>query len=67
MSVPVASVTTESPDKQRIPCKDKRNKTSENLIKGQEIIQEPDNPSKSVKEDCIPDEETNNPKNTSTI
>ena len=32
------------------------------LIKGKEIIQEPDNPSKREKEDIIPDEEKQNPK-----
>ena len=32
------------------------------MIKGKEIIQEPDNPSKREKEDIIPDEENNNNK-----
>ena len=42
MSRPGASVTTVSQDKQRIPFKDKRKKTSKILIKGNETIQEPD-------------------------
>ena len=56
MSRPGASVTNVSPGKQHISCKDKRNKTSETLIKGKESIQQPDNPSKRAKEDSIPDE-----------
>ena len=55
MSRPGASVTTASPEKQRITCKYKRNKTSENLIKVKESIQEPENPSKRAKEDSITD------------
>ena len=56
MSGPLESVMTETPDKQRIPRKTKI-KTSENLIKGKETTQEPGNPSKTSKEDSIPDEE----------
>ena len=46
---PGASVTNAFPGKQSIPRKDKRNKTLENLIKGKEIIQESENPSKREK------------------
>ena len=53
---PGASVTTESPNKKRIPCKDKREKTLETLIRVKESIQEPDNPIKWAIEDIIPDE-----------
>ena len=42
-------VTTVFPDKQRFPCKIKRKKISETLIKGKESIQEPYNPSKRAK------------------
>ena len=44
-----ASVSSESPDKQCIPRKNKRKNTLDTLIKWREIIQEPDNPSKRVK------------------
>ena len=57
-----ASVSGESPYKQRIPCKNKRNNSLNTLIKRKEIIQEIYNPSKSSKEDIIPDLEKNNPK-----
>ena len=67
MSGPGSSVTTESPDKQRIPCKYKRKKTSKFFIKGKEIIQEPNNPSKREKENSITDEEKHNTRNTYTI
>ena len=56
MSRPGSSVETIPPDKQHIPHKYKRNKTSETLIKRKEIIQEPENPSKREKEDSIYDE-----------
>ena len=56
MSIHGASITTVSPDKERIPRKIKRNKVSENLIKVKESIQEPDNPSKRAKVDSIIDE-----------
>ena len=56
MSRPGESITTVSPDKQCIPHKYKKKKNSETLIKGKEIIQEPDNPSKREKEDSITDE-----------
>ena len=59
MSRPRASVTTKSPYKQRITCKNKR-KTSETLIKGKESSQYPDNPGKKAKDDSIPDEEKHN-------
>ena len=55
MSRPGASVMIVSPDKQRFPCKIKRKKILETLIKGRESIQEPDNPSKRAKEDIITD------------
>ena len=54
------SVSSVTPDKQRITCNNKRKKTSETLITGKEIIQESDNPSKRAKEDSIPDVENNN-------
>ena len=47
MSVHGESVSSVTPDKQRIPRKNKRKKTSDTFIKGKESIQEPDNPSKS--------------------
>ena len=62
-----ASVSIESPNKQRITHNNKRKNTPETLIKGRETIQVPDKPSKSAKEDSIPDVENNNNKNTSTI
>ena len=34
MAGPGASVTTESPDKQRIPCRDKSNKSFRNFDQG---------------------------------
>ena len=43
------SITTVSPDKERIPHKIKIKKNSETLIKVKESIQEPDNPSKREK------------------
>ena len=43
--------------KQHIPRKNKRKKTSETLITGKEIIQEPVNPGKRGKDDTIPDVE----------
>ena len=62
MSGPGASVTTESPEKQRITRMNRRKKTLDTLIKGKEIIQELYNPSKREKEDSIPDEEKHNKK-----
>ena len=58
MSRPGASLTNVLLDKQRISRKDKRKKTLETLIKGKEIIQESDNPSKRAEEDSIPDGKT---------
>ena len=58
-----ASVSSESRDKQRIPCRNKVNNTPDTFIKAKEIIQIPDNPSKSVKEDSTPDVENNNNNN----
>ena len=37
------------PEKDRIPCKDKKKKLSEILITGNDNPQEPDNPSKEAK------------------
>ena len=62
-----ASVSSEPPYKQRIPCKNKRKNTPETSIKGKESIQEPDNPIKRAKEDSISDVEKNPNKNTCTI
>ena len=56
MSKNGSSITTVSPDKERIPREIKRKKISETLIKVKESIQEPDNPIKRVKEDIIIDE-----------
>ena len=50
-------LTSVTPDKQRIPRKNKRKKTPYTYIKGKEVIQEPDNPSKRAKDDSIPDVE----------
>ena len=58
-----SSVSSESPDKQRITRKNKRKNTSEISIKVRESIQVPDNPSKKAKEDSTSDEK----KDTSTI
>ena len=57
-SIPVhgESITTVSPDKERIPFKDKKEKISENLITGNDTTQEPYNPSKKEKVDSIIDE-----------
>ena len=55
-----ASKTTVSPEKRRSPRKIKKNKNSEILMKGKEIIQEPDNPSKKEKVDSIIDERKQN-------
>ena len=52
-----ASVSSESPDKQRIPHKNKTKNTFDTSIKVKESIQEPENPSKRAKEDSIPDVE----------
>ena len=51
MSVHGASITTISPDKDRIPKKGEKKKLSEILIIGNEITQEPDNQSKKAKAD----------------
>ena len=51
MSVHGARITTAFPYKDRIPHKMKNNKLSEILITGNEITQEPDNPSKKAKVD----------------
>ena len=56
-----ASVPKESPDKQRIPRKNKINNTLDTSIKGKESIQETWNPSKMEKEDSIPDIEKKTP------
>ena len=53
-----------TPYQQRIPSKNKRKKTSDTLITQKETIQEPVNPSKSSKEDTIPDVEKSIPKET---
>ena len=55
-----ASVSSESPNKQYITCKNKINNNSDTSIKGKESIQVPDNPSKMLKEYGIPDVEINN-------
>ena len=46
-----------TPDKQRIPCKDKRSKTSETSIIGKDSIQESYKQIKRVKSVSIPDVE----------
>ena len=51
------SVSSITPDKQRIPCKNNRKKNPDTSITGKEIIQELENPSKRTKEDSIPDVE----------
>ena len=43
------SLSSVTPDKQRIPRKNKIKKTSDTSIKGKESIQEPDNSSGRVK------------------
>ena len=63
----VSSITTVSPDKERIPCKIKRKKMPDILIKGKDSIQEPENPSKRAKVDSIIDEKIYNNNKTSTI
>ena len=50
-----ASITNVLPYKERIPCRIKRKKISETLIKGKESIKEPDNPNKRAKADSIID------------
>ena len=57
MSGHVESVSIATPDKKRIPRKNKRKKTSDTLIEGKESIQESHNQSKRSKEDSIPDVE----------
>ena len=54
MSGYIESLSSVTPDQQRIPRENKRNKTSDTLIMRKETIQEPVNPSKSEKEDTIP-------------
>ena len=56
MSVHGASITTISPDRDRIPRKNKKKNLSEILITGNEITQEPDNPNKKAKMDSSIDE-----------
>ena len=51
------SLSSVTPDQQRIPLNNKRKKTSDTSITGKEIIQEPYNPSKRAKEDSTPDVE----------
>ena len=51
------SLSSVTPDQKRIPCKNKRNKTSDTLITRKKTIQEPVNPSKSEKYDTITDVE----------
>ena len=58
MSVHGSSITTVSPDKDHISCKDFKDKISETSITVDEITQEPDNPSKKAKEDSGIDEKT---------
>ena len=43
------SLSSITPDKQRIPRKNKRKNTSDTSIKGKESFQEPDSPSKRAK------------------
>ena len=50
-------ISSVPPDQKYIPCKNKIKKTSDNLIKGKESIQESDNRSKRAKKDTIPDVE----------
>ena len=45
------SIPTVSPDRDRIPRKNRKKKLSEILITGNEITQETDNPSKKAKVD----------------
>ena len=49
------SLSIVTPYQQRIPGKNIGKKTSDTLITQKETIQEPVNPSKSSKEDTIPD------------
>ena len=49
------SLSSVTPDQQRIPCKNKRKKTSDSLIMIKHPIQEPVNPRKKAKEDTITD------------
>ena len=49
------SLSTVTTDQQHIPYKNKRKKTSDNLITTKETIHETLNPSKREKEDNIPD------------
>ena len=51
------SVSSVTPDQQRIPRKNKTKKTSYTSIKGKYSIQEPDHPIKRAKEDSIPNVE----------
>ena len=64
MSGHVESLSSVTPDQERIPRKNKINKTSYTLITVKESIQEPYNPSKRAKEDSIPDVEKISPKKT---
>ena len=52
------SLSIVTPDQHRIHCRNKRKKTSDTVITGKKISQEPDNPSKRSKEDIITDVET---------
>ena len=67
MSVHGALITTAFPYKDRIPHKMKKKKPSEILITGNEITQEPDNPSKKAKVDRSIDGKNIIKKNTTTI
>ena len=51
------SLSSVTPDKQRITRKNKRRKTSDTFIMRKETIPEPVNPSKGAKDDTIPDVE----------
>ena len=62
MSVHGASITTVSPDRDRIPREIKKKKISEILITGNKITQEPDNPSKKAEVDSSIDEKKHNKK-----
>ena len=62
-----ASVSSESPDKQRMLRKKKIKDTSYTSIKGKESIKVTYNPIKRSKEVSIPDVEQNNNKKNSTI
>ena len=57
------SLSSVTPDQQRMPCKNKIEKTSDTLIMIKYPIQEPVKPRKRAEEDTIPDVEKISPKN----